>query len=241
MIILLVFSVLSLISALLGAAFLAGYKKLAFRWEDSLGVFAAGLLLGTVFLDLLPESLRLSGSSVYFLLGGLLVFYLIEQFLRTHSHHPGERGHYHILLPATLSGFFLHNLIDGIALGSVLAHSPALGVTVGTAIVAHRFSDGLTNASVMLHSRCSLRWVFLWVFLLGATMVAAAWLAFYLALQGSGFFLGSLLGLSAGVLLYVAAVHLLPQSRKKPSFGNFATLLVGVLLIAWLLKLLGAE
>jgi len=237
MILLSLFTCLGIILALVGAVILVFQRSRMKEAAFFCGALAAGLLLGVVFLDLLPEAYVLSSLSVYWLLGGVLLFYLIEQFLRPHRHQPEKRGHYHIVLPSTLGGLGLHNLIDGLVLGTSFATNPRLGILVGIAVVAHRFADGITNAAIMLHSGCSQKGILGWTLFLSALMLVASFISFYLLKEVPDLLLASLLGFSSGILLYVATSHLIPESREKPHPRNFILLLTGILIIAFLIRI----
>src|SRR6476659_4339447 len=73
----------------------AGTLALHARWISRLVSFAVGALLGAVFLELLPHALERgkTASVMATVLGGLLLFFLLEKMvLWRHSHGEEESG-----------------------------------------------------------------------------------------------------------------------------------------------------
>lgn len=90
----LIFSLLGSVGALSGAGALLAFPQLHQRLKTPLLAYAVGTLLGATFLGLLPEAMteRPPSQVGWFLLTGLLGFFLLEKFLRLpHVHaHSGE-------------------------------------------------------------------------------------------------------------------------------------------------------
>ena len=101
---------------------------------------AAGTLLGTAFFHLIPESFIVYNEGLevqgeighvdhedhgehehsakealpsYFILFGIILFYIIEKFIHWHHHHDLD-CHHHSLSTLSLIGDGFHNLIDGV-------------------------------------------------------------------------------------------------------------------------------
>jgi ZIP family zinc transporter len=87
----------------------------------------AGVLLGAVFFDLLPESLMIAdqqGWSFRFILAivvtGFLIFYLVERLLILHACPEGEctnQVHQHVGRISSI-GLIVHSTLDGAAIGA---------------------------------------------------------------------------------------------------------------------------
>src|SRR5690606_20307008 len=97
------------------------------------------------------------------LLGGLLVFFLLEKlaFLR-HSHHYEGDGHGHAhghdAHEAGKSGWMilvgdgLHNFTDGILIAAAFLTDPRLGAMTAAAIVAHELPQEIGDFIVLLNA-----------------------------------------------------------------------------------------
>lgn len=152
---------LSIIAALAafggGILALKGRKKL----NATLG-FTAGVILGLVAFDLLPEIFNISQSTnldptwpMITLVTGFLLFHIIEKFILLHHPHEKDYGphvhpHVGIASALALSG---HSFLDGVAIGVAFQVNNVLGTAVAIAVISHRFADGFNTTNVMLQHR----------------------------------------------------------------------------------------
>src|SRR3989344_6820345 len=87
----LIFTFTGSILALIGGLFLFTQQKLMLKISHLLASFAAGVLLGTAFFDLLPEALHEGekrGIDVFlWALIGIVIFFLLERFIHWFHHH----------------------------------------------------------------------------------------------------------------------------------------------------------
>jgi zinc transporter ZupT len=185
--------------------------------------FGAGVVLGVVLFELLPELLELShrlGSN-----GQPAMLALVAGFVLLHALHRHDDGAHSKRAAGPLSVLALvaHSVIDGIGIGLAFQLSPALGVTVALAVIAHDFCDGLNTVGLMLmHGRPATRALAMLALdalapLLGV-LFARAWpLPPQAMLPGLGFL--------AGLLLYIGAADILPQARSRAGPAATASLL----------------
>ena len=77
----LLFTFIGSIGSLTGGFILLSHEKFALKFSHFLASFAAGVLLGSAFLDLLPEAIRGAeekGINVFFwALFGIIIFFLM--------------------------------------------------------------------------------------------------------------------------------------------------------------------
>lgn len=87
----LVFTSIGSIGALIGGLILLSQQKLMLKISHLLASFAAGVLLGTAFLDLLPEAIHegeeLGINVLLWTLIGIVIFFLFERFIHWFHHH----------------------------------------------------------------------------------------------------------------------------------------------------------
>jgi ZIP family zinc transporter len=186
--------------------------------------FTAGVLLGVVAFEVLPEAFALAqhngldpAHTMLALVGGFLVFHAAEKFVLIHHAHEGEyAAHRHpqvgLFSAAALAG---HSFMDGVGIGLGFQVSNAMGVAVAIAVIAHDFCDGLNTVSLMLaHRNTDARSkAMLLVDALAPVAGAASTLAFALPPAA----LSAYLGFFAGFLLYLAAADILPEAHSSAS------------------------
>jgi zinc transporter ZupT len=132
----------------------------ALRWPgrvQALAALAGGVVLGAAFFDLLPDAIARAAEinlsaqiPVGACLVGFLGFYTLERFLH-HHHEEGEAPARAGLIGA--SGFVVHSVFDGLAIGLGFRIDSALGFLVAVAVIGHDFSDGLNTVSYMVTHR----------------------------------------------------------------------------------------
>jgi zinc and cadmium transporter len=188
----------------------------------------AGYMLAVAFVEVIPESVRLSGESalLYVLIGYFLV-HLFEHTLAPHFHfgeetHIEEMSHQHARA-SVLVGMTIHTFFDGVAIAAGFLVSTWLGAVMFFAVFLHKLPEGFTVASVVLASGQGKRNAILAAGLLGVATVAGVLLTS--SLQGQ---LKYALPLSGGVTLYVAATDLLPEVNREPNWRMALLVFFGV-------------
>lgn len=201
--------------------------------------FTAGVLLGVVAFDILPEIFRLSSASklqpepaMIALVVGFLMFHIAEKLTIIHHVHELEYGDHHhprvgILSALALSG---HSFLDGVGIGLAFQVNPGVGLAVGIAVISHDFADGLNTASLMLANHNTRRRTVALVVLDAAAPIlgaASTWL-----FKLSDPYLLLYLGFFAGFLLYIGASDILPEAHSHhSSTGTIALTVLGAAFI----------
>ena len=233
-------SALSSVLGLIGGFSLLAGRGIVERWAKFLVSFAAGTLLGAAFFDLLPEAIAEFPASVTFmfswLIGGFLLFFIIERFLLWHHHGHSEEHHSDkpTLAPLIVVGDAMHNLIDGLVIGAAFLVDPAVGMTTSIAVLAHELPQEIGDFSILIHSGMARKKIIA-LNLLGALVSPIGTLMVFAA---AGFVDGlelPLLGLSAGMFIYIAAADLVPEIHREKKLGvmagQLALLVLGILTI----------
>jgi ZIP family zinc transporter len=201
---------------------------IALRARDRLHLvlgLSAGLLLGLVAFDLLPEVFEMSSSNFLgapavsvAIVGGFLLLHLYEKFFGTHEAADSEYGddHKHSANVAGSVGALamgVHVFLDGLALGVAFAIDESLGIALFVALLVHAFSDGLNTVSLLIKSG---KWSRKAIWLLGVDSVARI----------SGAAIGANLSINSdltaiylaafsGILIYLATSHILPEAHAR--------------------------
>lgn len=218
---------------------------LALRTKDRqhliLGL-AAGLLLGLVAFDLIPEIFQTNQSEIaglpiasLFLVAGFLALHITERWFGTHEPDDSDYAHHesHSHVSGTLGGIAMgiHVFLDGVALAVAFNVSNALGIAVFAALLVHAFSDGLNTVSFLVKSK---NWSSRAIWLLGldaVARVAGALIGNHYIISESSIAL--YLALFAGFIIYIATSHILPEAHAQhPTRWTLVATLLGVLMMA---------
>jgi zinc transporter ZupT len=223
----------------------------ALRHRDRLHLilgFSAGVILGVVAFDLLPEISRLSGEThtpfrtpMVALVGGFLAFHIIEKALLIHHAHEDEYGAHAHRHPAVgvasalaLAG---HSLTDGVAIGLAFQVGNGVGLAVAVAVIGHDFADGLNTVSLMLTHRNSRRKALRFLALDALTPLLGAALTLLVHVPQRGLLI--YLGVFAGFLLYIGASDVLPEAHAEhPSTATLALTVCGAAIMFVIIGLL---
>lgn len=202
------------------------------HWIGGLVSYAIGALLGAVFLDVLPDAIRLSPSvSVVSgtVLFGILLFFTLEKVLIwRHCHHdhceahePHEpSAHDHGRSGAMIIvGDTFHNFVDGIIIAAAFLTDIHLGIVTSLAIIAHEIPQEVGDFAVLLHSGYSKLRAFQMNLISSFATVIGGVLG-YLTLQSMQSWVPSLLALAAASMIYVAVADLIPGLHKRTKLSD---------------------
>jgi ZIP family zinc transporter len=212
-------AIITCFSTLLGGIFASRRRKNI----GILGALAAGVLITTSLVDILPQTFRIAISANVVLeevmaltVVGFLFLYIVSRLVSKHVF--SKDGEY-VEVKHPLGGVFatselsVHSFIDGLAIGFGLQVDIHVGIIIALAVICHDFTDGLSTVAVMLNSgnspKNSLRMLFLDA--VAPVLGAAATLFFQLP----QYYMVFLLPFFAGGFLYLGASDLLPQAHEK--------------------------
>ena len=205
---------------------------------------AAGALLATAFMHLLPEAFESQASAhdlFATLLLGLVFFFLLDKaelWHHGHEHSPSERhihgqGHHdhhpdhahdHHHGPgqhghggwALLTGDSVHCFGDGVLIASAFMADMRLGVVAALSVLAHEVPHHIGDLVVLRHSTRHRNAALLKVSLAGALTALGGLVGYYLV----GLWDGGLpyfLAIASSSFVYVALADLIPQLQKRLS------------------------
>jgi ZIP family zinc transporter len=215
-----ILSIATFVSTLLGGLF-------AVKFKDKLHyimAFAAGVLLGVVAFDILPEIINQikiynfdSTGVMIALVLGFLIFHILEKsILIQHCHEKNCVGHKHphigVASAVALAG---HSFMDGVGIGLGFQVSPAIGLLVAIAVISHDFTDGMNIVTLMLSNRNTPKKSTLFLIFGAVTPVLGAISTLLFAVPPQ--FLVLYLGFFAGFLLYIGASDILPEAHSEHS------------------------
>lgn len=224
-------AIISFFSTTLGGLF-------ALRYHKSLQLimaFTAGVLLGLVTFDLLPEIFARSFEEhiatilpMIALVVGFLLFHIAEKTILIH-HADEEQNSKHHPQVGMLSALALcgHSFLDGVGIGLGFQVSTTVGFIVAIAVISHDFADGLNTVTLMLVNRNSRQRALVLLLADALAPVVGALSTLFFTIPASAFPL--YLGFFAGFLLYVGASDILPEAhRESSSFWLILLTIIGV-------------
>lgn len=214
-------------------AALLGFGILA-RYTQHMLSLAAGALLATAFMHLLPEAFESQvGADQLFptLLVGLIFFFLLDKaelWHHGHEHHhghahspaAGEHHHGHGHEPraggswAILTGDSVHCFGDGVLIASAFVADMRLGVVAALAVLMHEVPHHMGDLAVLRQSNDNRRVAFLKVSLAGALTAMGGVAGYFLVAQLEAY-LPYFLAVASSSFLYVALADLIPQLQKQ--------------------------
>ena len=221
------------------------------RYTQHMLSLAAGALLATAFLHLLPEAFESeAGAHELFLtlLIGLVFFFLLDKAeLWHHGHEHGhghdhghdhkahDHGHSHAHQSedklggqwAVLAGDSVHCFGDGILIASAFIADMRLGVIAALAVLAHEVPHHMGDLAVLRQGSSSRQAAIVKVSMAGA-ITALGGAVGYVLVDALHDWLPYFLVVASSSFVYVALADLIPQLQKRLSARETAAQ------IAWL-------
>jgi ZIP family zinc transporter len=231
------------LSTLAGGLFALRHKD---RLHRILG-YTAGVLLGVVAFDLLPEIFDLVDHlnitpmwPMIALVVGFLGFHIIEKSILLHhsqEHEYGKHKHPQVGVASALA-LIGHSFLDGFGIGLGFQISNTVGIAVAIAVIAHDFTDGLNTVSLMLINNNSSKKAVAFLIADAVAPILGALSTLLFTLSDAGLVL--YLGFFAGFLLYIGASEILPEAHSKhSSYTTIALTILGAAVMFAVTQLIG--
>lgn len=192
--------------------------------------FAAGVLISASFLYIIPKSLSMNPNASIYLLVGFFSLHLFNRFITAFvCQKDPEKEQYGIgIVPMIGIGF--HSLIDGVVYSIAFSVSIFTGFLATAGMILHEFPEGIITYLLLVKGGFKERSAMILAFLTAALTTPIGMLISYpIISEIDKPILGSLLGLSAGALIYVGATHLLPKAEQENKRYSFVALGGGAL------------
>lgn len=230
--------IVSLLS-LLGVVLLSFKRSLLTKIMPVLLAVSSGVLLGSTFTDLIPESVeQLQDTAYLYILIGIITFFSIEKMLNWHHHidgdHAGESKSAGYL---SLFGDAIHNFTDGIIIGGAFLVSIPLGISVSLAVIAHEIPHELADFTILLHSGFSNQKAIIFNFLSATTAILGTIMVIQIA-SFAETVIPYLIPFAAGNFLYIAMSDLIPELHKSRSKVSSIVQITSIICGAYIITLL---
>ena len=254
--------ILGTLTAGIGSVWLAALLSFGVlaRYTQHMLSLAAGALLATAFMHLLPEAFESQASAhdlFMTLLVGLVFFFLLDkaelwhhghehhyhdappQSAHRHEHGSAEHPHVHnhtaqVGTWAVLTGDSVHCFGDGVLIASAFMADMRLGVIASLAVLAHEVPHHMGDLMVLRSGAGGKRMALVKVSLAGAVTALGGVTGYWLVEQLQDY-LPYFLAVASSSFVYVALADLIPQLQKRLSAretaAQIAWLLVGIALV----------
>ena len=222
----------------IGSVWLAAFLSFGVlaRYTQHMLSLAAGALLATAFMHLLPEAFesQISARDLFgTLLGGVVFFFLLDKAeLWHHGHEHGgghapdsghdagpDHGHHHSHAGksggwAVLAGDSVHAFGDGILIASAFMADLRLGVVAALAVLVHEVPHHMGDLVVLRQTSNNRRAALVKVSLAGAVTALGGIMGYALVDQLYDY-LPFFLIMASSSFMYVALADLIPQLQKR--------------------------
>ena len=229
-------SALAAIVTTSGIFVIRNYEQWGQRNSTYFVCFAAGVLISVSFLHLVPASMTMNDQAPVYLLAGYFSMHLFNRFITAYVCDRPTTSDYAIGLVPML-GIGIHSFIDGIIYSVTFTVGLFTGVLSAIGMVLHEFPEGIVTYVLLVKGGMRGRTAFWLAFLAAALTTPLGMLISYPFIANIDQpVLGALLAVSAGVLIYVGATHLLPATEKEPrrysiiALGSGIAVAVGIIL-----------
>ncbi len=201
--------------------------------------FSAGVMLGVLFIMLMPESLHetIEGgydfkTACYWVLGGFVLLFFVDFLIKTYLAYDehDDDGHSHSVTSfSAFLGLAIHSFFDGLALAAAFTAGETVGLLVLMGMCLHKVVVAFSLASTMLMSEHapSTKFYLIAFCLISplATVISYAFLN-----TGELAFTGPALCLSVGIFMFVTMCDILPEAfhHRSRDPKQMAMMLLGL-------------
>ncbi|QQR38139.1 ZIP family metal transporter [Devosia rhizoryzae] len=224
--------------------FLATRIKASSLWLSLVAGLAAGILLGTLSLEMIPTALEDLDAwlVIVAVIIGIAATYGLDFAVnrgrmagdkadqkpavdRYHRRHKPWGTQVTVLAAATAS----EELIEGLSIGVGLAISLSTAIVVGIAITVDNIAEALSLGALARDEDddTANRRTLLWTIIVGVSLIASALLGYFFLRDLPEEVLAFLLAVGAGAMLYLSTTQLLPEAEEK-QFQQSAGLSIGL-------------
>jgi len=215
-------------ASLAGSLIVLRTKKITKNFLFYFIALGSGFILAASIFDMIPKTLEIAPRAVVYIMLGFFIIHIFEHVFSSHFHF-GEEVHKDEIQKSTawsiLLALTIHSFLDGVSVSAGLSINFLLGITIFTAVILHKMTDGFTITSVMLASGREKAGALAASLIISfSTLAGSFWAAIYTVYSPV------LLALSAGAFLYLSATDLIPEIIKQRKLKFSLTIILGVVL-----------
>ncbi len=203
--------------------------------------FASGIMMAVVCFDLIPEAMEISNilTILYGILLGIITMIICDLILQNKFKNNDINNITRKSLLKTgvivSIGLAIHNIPEGLAIGSGFDSSLRLGLSLAIAICMHDVPEGISMAVPMKNGGMKVPKILFYIILSGIATGIGAFLGAIIG-QISNKVISICLSYAAGAMLYIITGELIPESNKlyqgrMSTIGNILGFVMGLIAI----------
>ena len=201
--------------------------------------FAGGLMMAVICFDLIPESLGISkiSQTIIGIFIGIIIMIiceiLVDRKFNTKNNSSYDKKSTLLRTGIIVSlGLAIHNVPEGLAIGSGFDASINLGYALAIAICFHDVPEGISMALPMKNGGMKIYKIMIYVILSGFATGIGALIGAIIG-KVSEQIIAICLSFAAGAMLYIVSGELIPESNKLYSgkistIGNIIGFVIGM-------------
>lgn len=231
-------TVLISLASLVGIFFISIKQDLLRKVIVNLVTFATGILLGGALLHLLPEAFASNINASFWVLLGIILFFVLEKFLFWRHCHDGICT-IHPVRYLNLIGDGIHNFLDGTIIAAAFVANTKLGITISIVALAHEIPQEIGDFGILVYGGFSKSKALFYNLISALTCVLGGALAYFFAAKIENL-TSILIAFAGGNFLYMALVDLLPEFKRTETVKGAAiqlSLLCFGIILMWVLKI----
>ena len=208
----------------LGGIITTIFKQNIYRYIDLFMGIAGGVMLAVVTFDLMKESMSIIGitKTVSWIIIGSVITMLMKYSIATSK---DIKSGYLIFF-----SILMHNLPEGLAIGSSFVSQESLGITLAIVIGIHNIPEGLAMGLSLLGTGMNTKKIIQYTMIAGIPMGIGSFLGVSFAEKFNSL-IGVFLAMAAGTMLYVVIEEIFPKSRSIYCIIGF---LVGTIIVFYI-------
>ena len=201
--------------------------------------FAAGLMMAVICFDLIPEALEISEilETVVGIFIGIIAMIicdlLVDKKFKRKSNTSNTKSNLLKTGIIVSIGLAIHNIPEGLAIGSGFDASIKLGYSLALAICFHDIPEGISMAVPMKNGGMKIYKIMIYVILSGIATGVGALIGSIIG-KVSEQIIAICLSFAAGAMLYIVSGELIPESNKlykgrMSAIGNMLGFIIGII------------
>jgi len=220
-----------IIGSIIGVA-----KKPSFMYMCNMLCFAAGVMLGISFLELIPESIHISsvGICVAGIIMGSLIMYGVDRIIpHIHPELCTQEQGCNLQRTSTylILGIFLHNFPEGMAIAIGAVTDTKVSLIIALAIAIHNIPEGICTSAPYYHASGNCLKAFLVSSSTAVPLLIGYLLARYIFGSITPGVLGFIIGATAGLMIYITLDEIIPNSCAGNDHTTVFSLLAGIIFV----------
>lgn len=204
------------------------------RFQGTVMGFTAGLMISIVCFDLLPEAFLRGGLyiGIIGMASGVMITVKLDNKINYYMKKIKYSRTFQYLRTGLLMavGISIHNIPEGMAVGSLIVISIAAGLRLAVIIALHCIPEGVAIAIPLREAGIGKKKIVFYSFFFALPMGIGSIIG-YLMSEISIMFVTLSLGFAGGVMLYITCGEILPESKEMWG-GRLSTIgtMIGIIL-----------